>query len=146
MKATAAGYSGTPLPKKLGIRPAHRIALLKTPEGFEGTLGELPPDVSVRRRARGPLDVIVAFVRSRSELDRGLEAWRAALDPAGGLWIAWPKQSSGVTTDVNEGSVREAGLATGLVDNKVCAIDATWSALRFVVRLADRPRSPRDLG
>jgi hypothetical protein len=86
-----------------------------------------------------PLDVILAFVRSRSELERGLEAWQAALDPAGGLWIAWPKRSSGVATDLSDGVVREAGLAGGLVDNKVCAIDATWSGLRFVVRLADRP-------
>ncbi|MDQ6803866.1 MAG: DUF3052 domain-containing protein [Actinomycetota bacterium] len=141
MSAATAGYSGTPLPKKLGIRAGHRIAPLRAPDGFEQhTLGELAPDVSVRRRARGPLDVIVAFVRSRSELERGLEAWRAALDPAGGLWIAWPKRSSGVETDLSEGLVREAGLATGLVDNKVCAIDATWSGLRFVVRLADRPR------
>ena len=136
-----AGYSGTPLPRKLGIRAGHRVALLRAPEGFEETLGELPPDVSVRRRLRaGPIDVIVAFVRSRSELERGLETWRAALDPAGGLWIAWPKKSSGVSTDLSDGMVRDAGLATGLVDNKVCAIDATWSGLRFVVRLADRPR------
>jgi hypothetical protein len=145
-----AGYSGTPLPKKLGIRPGHRIALLKAPDGFEKeTLGELPPGVRVGRRARGPLDVIVAFVTSQSELERGLEAWGAALDPAGGLWIAWPKLSSGVATDVREGSVREAGLARGLVDNKVCAIDATWSGLRFVVRLVDRARWPEtggDLG
>jgi hypothetical protein len=140
VSAAAAGYSGTPLPKKLGIRTGARVALLRAPEGFEKTLGELPPDVSIRRRARGPLDVIVAFVRTRSQLERGLARWCAALDPAGGLWIAWPKKSSGVTTDVSEGSVRDAGLATGLVDNKVCAIDETWSGLRFVVRLADRPR------
>jgi hypothetical protein len=136
-----AGYSGTPLPKKLGIRPNHRVALLRAPDGFEQhTLGELPPGVSVRARARGPLDVIVAFVRTGAELERGLETWPKALDPAGGLWIAWPKRSSGVTTDLSDGLVREAGLATGLVDNKVCALDATWSGLRFVVRLADRPR------
>jgi hypothetical protein len=141
MTTPNAGYSGTPLPKKLGIKPDHRIALLDAPAGFEtDTLGELPPGVTIRHRARAPLDAIVAFVRSRSELERGLEAWRAALDPAGGLWIAWPKQSSGVDTDLSDGVVREAGLATGLVDNKVCAIDATWSALRFVVRLADRPQ------
>jgi hypothetical protein len=141
VSAPAAGYSGTPLPKKLGIRAGDRVALLRAPAGFEAeTLGELPPDVSVRRRARGPLDVIVAFVRTRSELERGLQAWPRALDPAGGLWIAWPKRSSGVATDLSDGSVREAGLATGLVDNKVCALDATWSGLRFVVRLADRPR------
>jgi hypothetical protein len=137
----AAGYSGTPLPRKLGIRPDHRVALLRAPEGFEQhTLGELPPGVSVRARARGPLDVIVAFVRSAAELELGLDTWPKALDPTGGLWIAWPKRSSGVTTDLSDGLVREAGLATGLVDNKVCAIDATWSGLRFVVRLADRPR------
>jgi hypothetical protein len=141
VSSPAAGYSGTPLPKKLGIKPGHRIALLKAPAGFEGdTLGELPPGVTVLRRARPPLDVIVAFVRTRSALDRGLDTWRAALDPAGGLWIAWPKQTSGVVTDVHEGAVRQAGLATGLVDNKVCAIDATWSGLRFVVRVADRSR------
>jgi hypothetical protein len=132
--------TGTPLAKKLGIRPGDRVALLHAPDRFElETLGELPPGVSLRRRARGPLDVIVAFTGERSALDRGLESWRRALDPAGGLWIAWPKRSSGVPTDLSDGSVREAGLATGLVDNKVCAIDATWSALRFVVRLADRP-------
>jgi hypothetical protein len=134
----SAGYSGTPLPRKLGIRPGDRVALLHAPEDFEDTLGELPAGVSVRRRARGPRDVIVAFVRTRPELDRGLDRWRAALDPTGGLWIAWPKRSSGVPTDLSDGVVRAAGLASGLVDNKVCAIDATWSGLRFVVRLADR--------
>ena len=132
------GYSGTPLPRKLGIRPGSRVALIRAPDGFE--LSELPPGVEVRRRARGPLDVIVAFVRARSELQRGLAGWRSALDPAGGLWIAWPKQSSGLDSDVREGDVRAAGLAAGLVDNKVCAIDDTWSGLRFVVRLADRLR------
>ncbi|HWF75104.1 MAG TPA: DUF3052 domain-containing protein [Solirubrobacteraceae bacterium] len=141
------GYSGTPLPTKLGIRPGHRVALLRAPEGFEGeTLGELPPGVEVSDRARGPLDVIVAFVRSRSQLERGLATWPKSLDPAGGLWIAWPKRSSGVETDLSDGLVREAGLATGLVDNKVCAIDATWSGLRFVIRLADRPRTHGKLG
>jgi len=83
--------------------------------------------------------VIVAFVGSQAELDRGLGSWHVALAPAGGLWIAWPKRSSGVVTDVTEAAVRQAGLATGLVDNKICAIDATWSGLRFVVRLVDRP-------
>jgi hypothetical protein len=138
---TEAGYSGTPLPRKLGIRPGHRIALLKAPEGFEQeALGALAPGVNVRHRlGSDPLDVILAFVSSRSELERGLERWRAALDPAGGLWIAWPKRSSGVATDLSDGVVREAGLAGGLVDNKVCAIDAVWSGLRFVYRLSDRP-------
>jgi hypothetical protein len=138
--ATNTGYSGTPLPRKLGIRAGDRIAVLRAPEGFEQTLGELPADVVVLRRARGPLDVIVAFVQSGAELDRRLDGWIAALNPAGGLWIAWPKRSSAAATDLSDAAVRAAGLATGLVDNKVCAIDATWSGLRFVFRLADRPR------
>ena len=140
MNRPAAGYGGVALPRNLGFRTGDRVSLLGAPNGFDETLGALPADVSVRRRARGPLDVIVAFARSGAELDRGLGGWCAALDPAGGLWIAWPKQSSGVATDLSDGSVRAAGLAAGLVDNKVCAIDGTWSGLRFVVRLADRPR------
>jgi hypothetical protein len=134
-----AGYSGTPLSHKLGIKPDARVALIAAPDGFEdGTLGELPPGVVVRRRLRGPLDVIVAFFYERSELERRLPALRAALAPAGGLWIAWPKRASGVPTDLGDGTVRELGLAAGLVDNKVCAIDTVWSGLRFVYRLRDR--------
>jgi hypothetical protein len=133
------GYSGTPLPRKLGIKPEARLALVNAPDGFDDTLGELPPGVVVRRRAAGArFDVIVAFCRDRTLLERGLPGWRAALDDAGGLWIAWPKRASGIDTDLGDGAVRELGLASGLVDNKVCAIDATWSGLRFVYRLADR--------
>jgi hypothetical protein len=138
MSATA-GYSGTPLPRKLGIKPGARLGLIGAPPDFEATLGELPPGVEVLRRARRPLDVIVAFSVRRAVLARRLPALRAALDPAGGLWIAWPKGSSGVDTDLSDGVVRELGLDAGLVDNKVCAIDATWSGLRFVYRLRDRP-------
>jgi hypothetical protein len=83
--------------------------------------------------------VLVIFVQKRSELERRMPALKQALDQAGGLWVAWPKRSSGVATDLGEGTVRELGLGSGLVDNKVCAIDATWSGLRFVYRLADRP-------
>jgi hypothetical protein len=133
-----AGYSGTPLPRKLGIKPGARLALVAAPAGFEAVLGELPPGVSVRRRLQGTFDVIVAFFDARAELERRLPTCRNALDQAGGLWVAWPKRSSGMTTDLGEGTVRELGLAAGLVDNKVCAIDATWSGLRFVYRLADR--------
>jgi hypothetical protein len=134
-----AGYSETPLVRKLGIKPGARLALIGAPDGFDLTLGELPPDVSVRRRLKGPLDVIVAFFARRSELERRLPALSAALDPAGGLWVAWPKRASGVPTDVSENVLRELGLAAGLVDNKVCAIDETWSGLRLVYRLRDRP-------
>ncbi len=139
MSGETAGYSGTPLSRKLGIKPEARVALIAAPDGFEdGTLGALPPGVVVRRRARGPLDVIVAFFCERTELERRLPALRAALAPAGGLWIAWPKRASGVPTDLGDDAVRELGLAAGLVDNKVCAIDEIWSGLRFVYRLRDR--------
>jgi hypothetical protein len=134
-----AGYSGTPLGRKLGIRPGTTLAILDAPEAFDTTLGSLPERVSVRRTARGPLDVVVAFFVQRRDLARSLPALRAALDPAGGLWIAWPKRASGVVTDLTENVVRELGLAAGLVDNKVCAIDAVWSGLRLVYRVGDRP-------
>ncbi len=143
MSPQPAGYSGTPLPKKLGIKPGHRLGLIGAPADFDVTLGELPEDVVVRRRARGPLDVVVAFFVERRALERRLDALRTTLDPAGGLWIAWPKRASGVPTDIDERVVRELGLAAGLVDNKVCAIDAVWSGLRFVYRLRDRPAPNR---
>jgi hypothetical protein len=140
----AAGYSGTPLVRKLGIKDGARLGLFGAPDGFDQTLGELPERVTVRRRAgAGPFDVIVAFHSRRSELERRLPALAAALVPAGGLWIAWPKRASGVPTDVTEEVVRTLGLAAGLVDNKVCAIDQVWSGLRLVYRLRDRPSGRR---
>jgi hypothetical protein len=136
----SAGYSGTPLPRKLGIKPAARLALIDAPDGFDSTLGDLPGGVVVRRRLDGdPFDVIVAFFSRRSLLERRLPSLSSALDPAGGLWIAWPKRASGVATNVTEDIVRALGLGTGLVDNKVCAIDQVWSGLRLVYRLRDRP-------
>ena len=136
-----AGYSGTPLPAKLGIKPGHRVLLLRAPDGFErDTLGALPDGVTVARTARGTADVIVAFFDRRAELTRRMPALRERMAPACGLWIAWPKRASGVATDLTEDVVRELALANRLVDNKVAAIDATWSGLRLVIRLADRPR------
>jgi hypothetical protein len=134
-----AGYSGTPLAKKLGIKEGHRVAFPSAPHGFTELLGDLLEDVSIRSRVRGPLDVIVFFTKSRAELERRLPALRRAMDPAAGLWIAWPKRSSGVETDMTEDVARELGLANRLVDNKVAAIDETWSGLRLVIRLKDRP-------
>jgi hypothetical protein len=140
-----AGYSGTPLPRKLGIRPGARLGLVGAPSDFDRTLGELPLGVTVRAvgGGRDPFDVIVCFAKSARELARDLPGLPARLDPAGGLWIAWPKKSSlrssGLATDLTDVEVRRRGLALGLVDNKVCAIDENWSGLRFVVRLADRP-------
>ena len=135
----AAGYSGTPLPRKLGIKEGSRVALLSAPPGFDATLGALPDGVAVRRQARGPLDVIVFFTTSRATLEQRIEPLRAALDPAGRLWVAWPKRASGVETDVTEDVVRSVALAHRLVDNKVAAVDATWSGLQLVIRVVDRP-------
>jgi hypothetical protein len=133
-----AGYSSTPLVTKLGIKPGHRVLLLCAPAEF--ALAGLPDGVKLLRSARGPADVILAFFDRRAELERRLQALRALMEPAAGLWIAWPKRASGVATDLTEDVVRELGLAARLVDNKVAAIDATWSGLRLVIRLADRPR------
>jgi hypothetical protein len=134
----AAGYSGTPLPRKLGIKEGSRVAVLSAPDDFDSTLGPLPEGVVVRRRLRGPLDVVVFFTTSRAQLERRIEALRAALDPAGRLWVAWPKRASGVATDVTEDMVREVALSHRLVDNKVAAVDVTWSGLQLVIRVADR--------
>jgi hypothetical protein len=137
---TASGYSGTPLPKKLGIKPGHRVMLLGAPEGFEAdVLGELPAGVRVVRAARGEADVIVSFHVELGDLARRLPALRAAMVPNAGLWIAWPKRASKVPTDITEDVVRELALAGALVDNKVAALDEVWSGLRLVIRLKDRP-------
>jgi hypothetical protein len=134
-----AGYSGTPLPRKLGIKPGHRVLALGAPEGFAGgTLGELPDGSALRTTARGKADVIVSFHDRRAELARRMPRLRELMEPAAGLWIAWPKRASGVPTDLTEDVVRELALENRLVDNKVCAIDDTWSGLRLVIRLSDR--------
>jgi DUF3052 family protein len=131
---SASGYSGTPLPKKLGFKPGFTAAYVSPPDGFDALLGELPDDVVVRTQLRGPLDLVVCFVVERRDLEKRLPKLRAALAPAGMLWIAWPKRASGVPTDMTEDVVREVALPTGLVDTKVAAIDETWSGLRLVVR------------
>ncbi len=138
------GYAGTPLPRKLGIKPGARLGLIRPPADFTRTLGELPEGVAPKPVGRGgEFEVIVCFCRSSRELARDLPGLAARLAPAGGLWLAWPKKTSGLPTDLTEAEVRARGLGTGLVDNKVCAIDETWSGLRFVVRLADRARSKK---
>lgn len=133
-----AGYSGTPLATKLGLRPGSALAILNAPEGFE--VPGLPKGVTPRADLRGtrPLDVVVLFAPAMRDLTKRFEPARDRLGPAGGLWIAWPKRASGVATDLTEAEVRAFGLDRGLVDNKVCAIDETWSGLRFVRRLRDR--------
>jgi hypothetical protein len=134
----SAGYSGTPLAKKLGIKPGFRSALVDAPPGIEGLLQPLPDGVEwIGTRGR-TLDLILFFVGSRAALEHRFDGLAARLVPSGMLWIAWPKQAAGVETDLKEGIVREVGLAHGLVDTKVCAISETWSGLRFVRRLRDR--------
>ena len=133
-----AGYSGTPLAKKLGIRPGFSLALVEAPADFEKTLEGLPKDVRPVRglKGKGPVDVIVLFVTRRKELEKRFAraAGRLSEETGAGIWVAWPKMASGVATDITEEVLREVGLPSGLVDNKVCAIDETWSGLRFVRR------------
>lgn len=131
----ASGYSGTPLPKKLGIKAGATVGLIAAPKGFESTLGALPADVTIAREPKPPgkCDVVLCFARTRKELEpRMRKAMRVSADS--GLWLAWPKKSSGVASDLSEDVVRTLGLAAGWVDFKVCAIDATWSGHKFARR------------
>jgi hypothetical protein len=131
----ASGYSGTPLPKKLGIADGSTVVLVNAPPGV---LDDLPSGVTVKKQARGRADVVVAFFTERRDVERRLESLGRMVFPSGGLWVAWPKRSSGRATTVDEHVVREVALPMGLVDNKVCAIDETWSGLRVVWRRALR--------
>lgn len=133
-----AGYSGKPLVEKLGIRPGAAIAILNPPPGYSRMLGRLPSEVTRRARVAGTLDFIQCFARRRAELGRRFAALERALAPAGQLWISWPKQSSGVRTDLTEDVIRAIGLGHRLVDVKVIAVDEVWSGLKFVRRLRDR--------
>jgi hypothetical protein len=132
-ESTMAAYAGRPLPKKLGIKEGSVVSLIGAPEGFEATLGELPLGVTLDWQGNEPSDLTIWFTRSRAGLEQGMEAMvpRAARAP---LWIAWPKKASGVVSDLTQQIVRETGLDAGLVDYKVCSIDATWSGLLFTKR------------
>jgi hypothetical protein len=131
----AVGYSGTPLHRKIGIKPGDAVAVLGAPPGFAAHLAALSgADMAEGLAGTGPLDVIVTFVRWREELETQLPGLRSRMAPACGLWIAWPKRAAKVPTDMTEHVVREVALPTGLVDNKVCAIDQVWSGLRLVIR------------
>ena len=128
---TVVGYNGTPLAGKLGIEEGTTLALVKAPPDI---VTGLPSGVVMKHQARGRADVVVAFFTRRAELERRIDRLATMVFPAGGLWIAWPKRTSGVDTDVTDGVIREVALPRGLVDNKVCAIDETWSGLRVVWR------------
>lgn len=128
-----AGYSSTPLPKKLGIKEGFTVALAGAPAGFEELLPDLPPGARLRRGLRGSCDLTLWCVNSARELEAGVAEMAARLQ-TGSLWILWPKKSSGLSSDLSERVVRQAGLGTGLVDFKICAVDTTWSGLRFAKR------------
>jgi hypothetical protein len=132
------GYSGTPLPKKLGIKNGFRICLLEAPADVLRELREAMSACEVLSESRGPLDFAMFFTKSRAELSQEFCRLAKDLSPAGMLWVSWPKKSSGVATDVDENVIREIGLAAGLVDVKVCAVTEVWSGLKFVRRVADR--------
>jgi hypothetical protein len=130
------GYSGTPLIRKLGIKPGSRLQFVAAPKEFPALVGPMPDGARVRRA--GNLDFAMVFVKEMTELMKQFPVLRDRLETNGMLWVAWPKRTSGVVTDLNEGVVRDYGLRAGLVDVKVCAIDDTWSGLKFVRRLKDR--------
>jgi hypothetical protein len=134
------GYSGTPLPKKLGIKDGYRVALIGMPAGVRTELRDALAKCRVAKAAAGPLDFISLFSKSRAELERDMTRAAEALAPTGMLWISWPKKSSGVATDLTENIIRETGLALGLVDVKVCAVTDVWSGLKFVIPVKDRAK------
>lgn len=133
-----AGYSGTPLVQKLGFKPGHRLAFVAAPPEFDAALGPLPDDGELVGPTAMKLDAVVLFVTAAGDLRKQFGKLATRLVPTGMLWVAWPKKASGVATDLSENVVRDIGLDAGLVDVKVCAIDATWSGLKFVIRLRDR--------
>jgi len=131
-------YSGTPLPKKLGIKEGFRVALVGMPPDVEAELRSSLAECAVVRGGRGPLDFALVFVSRQSDLRKQFARAEKQLAPAGMLWVSWPKKSSGVTTDITENDVRRIGLDAGLVDVKVCAVSEVWSGLKFVRRVKDR--------
>ena len=133
-----AGYSGTPLVGKLGIKPGHKLALVAAPAGYLSVLGELPPEAKVVRGAKDPLDFIQLFVKRLSDLEAQLPKCKAAIADNGMVWVSWPKKASGVATDLTEDVIRRVALSIGLVDIKVCAVDDTWSGLKLVIPVKDR--------
>ncbi len=133
-----AGYSGTPLPKKLGIKAGFRVAFLHLPSAVKGELKSALASCEALINGRRPLDFAMIFVKSQAEMEKQFFLFARRLAPAGMLWVSWPKKSSGVTTDLTDNEVRRIGLRAGLVDVKVCAVSEVWSGLKFVIRVKDR--------
>jgi hypothetical protein len=138
-KTLSAGYSATPLVQKLGIKPGFKVAFVNAPENFASNLN-LPEDVVLSSTPRSHLDFAILFVKSETQLQQKFPHLSTKLKPNGMLWVAWPKKSSGVVSDLTFNNVQAIGLAAGLVDTKICAIDDVWSGLKFVFRLRDRAR------
>jgi hypothetical protein len=138
-----AGYSGTPLVQKIGLKPGHRMILRNHPASFLKDLGKLPDGVEKTDKLSGQANVLVYFTDRQAALRKDFCGLAQRLVPDGMVWIAWPKKASGKPTDLTEDVVRKIGLETGLVDVKVCAIDETWSGLKFVIRVKDRPGKSR---
>ena len=134
--STPQGYSGTPLPKKLGIKPGSKYLLLNAPDSLKALLAHMEP--GAEPAIKGPADVALLFAKTQSELQNSLELGIDSIKKDGGLWICWPKKASKVPTDITENDLRTILLPLGLVDNKVCAVDETWSGLRFVWRIENR--------
>lgn len=132
------GYSGTPLPQKLGIREKFRIALVDAPADVRSELRPALAGCEIAKDGRGPLDFAMLFVKSQAELKTQFARVSRQLAPAGMLWVSWPKKTSGVPSDLDENVVRKIGLDAGLVDVKVCAVSEVWSGLKFVIRVKDR--------
>ena len=135
------GYSGTPLPKQLGIKEDFRVALIRMPADVRAELRDALAGCRIVQDLAGPLDFIHLFSKSRVELEKEIPRAARALAPAGMLWISWPKKSSGVATDLTEDVIRDTGLALGLVDVKVCAVTEIWSGLKFVIPVKNRPKN-----
>jgi hypothetical protein len=135
-----AGYSGTPLAKKLGMKAPMTWVAIDAPREYREWLGELPEGVKMARSPAAPLAAAHVFVTRRAELERRVKELRKTLAPAGFAWISWPKKSSGVATDVTEDTIREVALPLGLVDVKVCAVSDVWSGLKLVIRKSERPK------
>ncbi|MEW6155879.1 MAG: DUF3052 domain-containing protein [Verrucomicrobiota bacterium] len=133
-----AGYSGTPLSKKLGLKPGSKVRFVHEPPSFQSLLEPLPPNIQILSALQTELDLAILFVNSAAALRRDFSKLARSLQPAGMLWVAWPKKSSGVSTDLNFDVVQKTGLSTGLVDVKICAIDEIWSGLKFVIRKENR--------
>jgi hypothetical protein len=140
VSAAPAGYSGTPLWKKLGIREGMTVLTIRAPSNYRKLLPGLPKGVAFVTEADPSIEFVHLFVTSASDLASRLAELKPALAPDGAIWVSWPKKTSGVKTDVTENTIRDVALPMGLVDVKVCAVDATWSGLKLVIRRKDRPR------